>query len=285
MTIYISQKNIKTTDFISCIRVDQNIIEIGRIKKSLCKEFNFILNAVSEAEINIAIKLLKSPKRLNDFVTNKRGGMFQSHVSTSGDLNVIAGKQVQRYFIAKSMGNRVNKKIITDSKSYINENSILVQNIVAHIQNPVPRIQISATTIDKTVKANSVILDTVNQLTNYSKLSPNYLLGVLNSKIISWYTYKFIYANAIRTMHFDNSTTARIPFPNIDLEKKLEKKQHDLIAKSVKEIQEIKTQFLNPLLQSKKDLLQTKMDYLENKINAIVSDLFGLSNEEIRSIK
>jgi len=281
MTIYISQKNKKTVDFISCIRDEQNINEIGRIKKSLCKDFNFIINGVSDEEINIAIKLFNSPKRLNDFLTNKRGGMFQKHLSSSGDLNVIAGKQVQRYFIANGIGNRVNKKLITDGNSYINENSILVQNIVSHIQNPYPRIQISATSVDKLAKANSVILDTVNQLTNYSKLSTTYLLGVLNSKIIGWYTYKFIYANAIRTMHFDSSTTERIPFPKIDLENKLSKQQHDLISKSVEEIQELKKQFLNPSLQSKKDLLQSKIDYLQDKINAIVCELFGLNKEEI----
>lgn len=281
MTIYISQKNKKTIYFISCIRDAQNIKEIGRIKKSLCKDFNFIINGVSDKEINIAIKLFNSPKRLNDFLNNKRGGMFQRHLSSTGGLNVIAGKQVQRYFIAKGIVNKVNEKLITDGNSYINENSILVQNIVAHIQNPYPRIQISATTADKPAKANSVILDTVNQLTNYSKLSTSYLLGVLNSKIISWYTYKFIYANAIRTMHFDSSTTGRIPFPHIDLENKLSKQHHDLICESVEEIQELKRQLLNPSLQLKKDILQSKLDYHQDKINAIVCELFGLNKEEI----
>ncbi len=206
--------------------------------------------------------------------------MFQRHLSTTGDLQVIAGKQVQRYYLSNGVIHKVNRKLITDETSFINNNSILVQNIVAHIQNPYARIQISATTVDKSNQSNSVILDTVNQLTNQSELSTNYLLGVLNSKLISWYTYKFIYANAIRTMHFDSSTTDRIPFPNIDLTNKSDKQKHDFIDNSVEQIQEFKKQFLNASLQLGKDLAQNKIDYLQDKINEVVCELFGLSKEE-----
>lgn len=82
-------------------------------------------------------------------------------------------------------------------------------------------------------------------------------------------------------MHFDSSTTGRIPFPHIDLENKLSKQRHDLISESVEEIQELKRQLLNPSLQLKKDILQSKLDYHQDKINAIVCELFGLNKEEI----
>jgi type I restriction-modification system DNA methylase subunit len=284
MTIYISQNGKKTNEFISCIREGQSIREIGNIKKSLCREFNFIINGVSCQEIKIAMKMIKSSKRLNNYLSNKRGGMFQRHVASSGDLDVIAGKQVQRYFVSNGVVNKVKRKNITDDISFINDNSILVQNIVAHIQNPYPRIQISATTVEKSKQGTSVILDTVNQLTNKSELSTNYLLGVLNSKIIGWYTYKFIYANAVRTMHFDSSTTDRIPFPDIDLQNKEHKQKHDTIAKYVEQIQDLKKQHLTSSLQSKKDQMQNKIDYLQSKINELVCELFGLSKEEYENL-
>ena len=285
MTIYISQKGKKSQEFVSCVREKQQIKEIGNIKKLLCREFNFIINGVSDTEITIAIKMFKSKKRLNDFFTNKRGGMLQKHLSNTGDLDVIAGKQVQRYFITNGITKKISRKNINEETAYINDNSLLVQNIVAHIQNPYPRIQISATTVDSTRRKKSVILDTVNQLTNKSNLSTNYLLGVLNSKAISWYTYKFIYANAIRTMHFDSSTTERIPFPDIDLTNKSHKSGHDFIAKTVEQIQELKRQRLNTTLATKLEQIENKIDYLQDKINETVCELFGLSKDEIALVE
>lgn len=34
---------------------------------------------------------------------------------------------------------------------------------------------------------------------------------LINSKLINWYSYKFIFGKAIRTMQFDNPTTSKIP--------------------------------------------------------------------------
>lgn len=283
MTIYISVKNRRSEEFSSCIRDGIRIKEIGKISKQLCREFNFILNGVSQNEIKIALKLIKSKKRLNTYLSNRRGGMLQQHMSTHGDFDVVAGKQVQRYFVSGTT-NKINSQNVSDDCAFINDNSILVQNIVAHIQNPYPRIQISATTIDKPRQGHSVILDTVNQLTNISKLSTKYLLGVLNSKIISWYTYKFIYANAIRTMHFDGSTTDRIPFPDIDLNDKEHKSKHDMIAIFVGQIQELKAELQQSNLPSAVDLIKSKIEYLQDKINLTVSNLFGLTQDEYENI-
>lgn len=285
MSIYISVKNLRSEDFKSCLREGQTIVEIGTIDKSLCSEFNFIINGVSDEELAIGVKMFRSPKRLNDFMTNKRGGMFQQHVSDVGEYKVIAGKQVQRYFIANGENNRVSKQLIIDSNAFIKENSILVQNIVAHIQNPHPRIQISATSVDPATTKNAVILDTVNQLQNSSALSTNYLLGVLNSKIISWYTYRFVYANAVRTMHFDSNTTARIPFPDINMEDKAHRQQYQSVEKAVAQIQALKNEGVLPSPQREKSITAEKINLLQARINEAVCILFGFTTEEIEYLQ
>ncbi|HWJ30179.1 MAG TPA: hypothetical protein VNS32_26830, partial [Flavisolibacter sp.] len=171
-----------------------------------------------------------------------------------------------------------------DDCAFINDESILVQNIVAHIQYPYPRIQIAATTIEKEKQQTAVILDTVNQLNNTSLLSTHYILGVLNSKIISWYTYKFIYANAIRTMHFDSSTTDRIPFPDMDWNNPEHMSKHDLISDSVKQIQELRSELQKPGEAAAIDLMHSKIDDLQEIINNTVCELFGLTQEEYQSV-
>ena len=89
----------------------------------------------------------------------------------------------------------------------------MVQNIVAHLTRPVGHIKIIAA-IPPITKEKYIILDTINQLVFNERVSNNFGCFLLNSKLINWYSYNFIFAKAIRTMHFDNVVTNRIPFPN-----------------------------------------------------------------------
>ena len=82
---------------------------------------------------------------------------------------------------------------------------------MAHIGQPVPHIRIIAS-LDKEAVLD---LDTVN---NTLSLDDNWpvelLLALLNSKVYSWYMYRFIYNQAIRTMHFDAPYVGRLPLPH-----------------------------------------------------------------------
>ncbi len=277
MCIYMSRKGMVTPEFTSCSRKGQAIIETGQIDKSLCKKFNFILNSVNDQEIGAGVKLFNSPKRLNDFFTNKRGATLQKHIDNNGDHKAIGGKQVQRYFLKNDIERRVKNSNIKKETAFIKKNSLLVQNIVAHIQNPVPHIQIAAAMTDSSTAAECIILDTVNQLTNRSKLSLTYLLGVLNSSPVSWYTCKFVFANAIRTMHFDNTTTKKIPFPDIDLENRTHKAKYDEIIQAVGQIEELIKNNGDP---SSIGWRNDKISILQQQIDMAVCELFGLNKNE-----
>ena len=85
-------------------------------------------------------------------------------------------------------------------------------------------------------KDEYILLNTVNQLENISNLDTKFILAILNSKLISWYAYRFIYSKAIMTMQFDNPTTSRIPMPSVDLTKKSDKEVHDKLVKLVDNI-------------------------------------------------
>jgi hypothetical protein len=76
---------------------------------------------------------------------------------------VLGGKQIGRYNSTFSIKSKINKELLTDDlKSIIIENSILVQNIVAHIKRPQPHIRIIAALPPVLIKKYA-ILDTVNQ--------------------------------------------------------------------------------------------------------------------------
>lgn len=279
MTIYFTRKNSGTDEFISGTRIGTEIKTLGSISKSLCDEFNFILNGLSLEEIVAGRKIAESPLRLNDVVSNKRGAMLQAFIHDKGDLFVVGGKQIQPYNIEIDANRKINGQDVTDPNAGIKESAILVQNIVAHIQNPTPHILIIATLADKNSIENGVLLDTVNQLQNKSGLSSKFILGVLNSNIIAWYVYRFVYANAIRTMHFDSTSTQKIPFPSIDLNKKTDREKHDEVVKHVDTLLQQHEELKNAKLSTAIEQIRTRISYSKEKINNIVTQLFGFSSK------
>ena len=180
----------------------------------------------------------------------------------------------------------VGEKYIVNSKGLIKNNSILVQNIVAHIMNPTPHIKIIAmpsSILDN--KDEYILLNTVNQLENISNLDTKFILAILNSKLISWYVYIFIFGLAIRTMHFDNPVTSRIPMPSVDLTKKSDKEVHDKLVKLVDNIIAINKKLVGESNPNTKEILERQVRALDGEIDRLVYGLYGLSDNEIRIIE
>jgi hypothetical protein len=267
MSIYINQMN-NTNDYFDYYTRNDTIIEkTGTKKRALCGDFNLILSGVSDKEAEIGLKIKHNNKTLNDFVENNRGGMFQADVSTTGSIKVLGGKQIGRYSSTFAVKGKINKSLLAgDINSFVLEDSILVQNIVAHIKNPQPHIEIIAA-LPPVPSKQYAILDTVNQLKNNSDLSIKFILGIVNSKLVSWYAYRFIFANAIRTMHFDSATTAKIPFPALDLSKNADKVKHDNLAELVDK------------------MLELEEENADKAIDAAVYELYHLTKDEIAIIE
>ena len=180
----------------------------------------------------------------------------------------------------------VGEKYIVNDKGLIKNNSILVQNIVAHIMNPVPHIKIIAmpsSILDN--KDEYILLNTVNQLENISNLDTKFILAILNSKLISWYAYRFIYSKAIMTMQFDNPTTSRIPMPSVDLTKKSDKEVHDKLVKLVDNIIAINKKLVGENNPNTKEILERQVRALDGEIDKLVYGLYGLTEEEINIIE
>jgi hypothetical protein len=98
---------------------------------------------LTEIEIKIGLKINKAGKFLKDITTNSRGELLQKYVTDSGELRVIGGKEIDRYGIRGTKG-LINKKYALSEKCKISPNSILTQNIVAHITQPYDHIKIIA---------------------------------------------------------------------------------------------------------------------------------------------
>jgi adenine-specific DNA-methyltransferase len=282
MSIYISKRLSKNNLFLSSVRIGEEIIFMGDIPKELCDQFGFILNGISENELTVAKKIKSHTSNLNDFVTNQRGGMLQKYVKTGGDRLVLGGKEIGRYEFRPNTEKTLTHDDVQDTSGLIEPNSILVQNIVAHVMNPQPHIVIiSSLAKDLSENSNSLILDTVNQLRNKSNYSSNFIIAIVNSSLVSWYVYRFIFANAIRTMHFDSPITSRIPFPILDFTNPSDKSKHDALVKLVDQMLDTKKRLAAASRDSERTQLERKCEYLDSEIDKVVYGLYGLTEEEI----
>jgi hypothetical protein len=237
------KKEVKSSQYDSLKLLGQTIVYVGKIEKETFETFGFYLNDISIEELNTAKKIRSSNIFIKDIACNSRGGIFQNKLTENGEVKVIGGTEIQREGIVGIKG-RIDKLIIQDDiKSRINQNSVLVQNIVAHIENPTDHIKITACC---PVNRDFAIVDTVNQLTFNNNYDCKFFWLLLNSQLINWYCYRFIFAKAIRTMHFDNAVTNRIPVPIIINQVTFIEKA-DAMIEFFKELQNKKERFINRL--------------------------------------
>ena len=146
--------------------------------------------------------------------------------------------------------------------------------------NPIPHLMITATLSEGYEVDNYIILDTINQLTNKSAFPSKFLLAIINSKLISWFTYKFIFANAIRTMQFDNPCTSKIPIPvNPSPEAQTQ------LVKLVETMLQLNKDLQAATLPEQKEQLKARISYTDKKIDQLVYQLYELTEEEIKIVE
>ncbi|MCB0703585.1 MAG: N-6 DNA methylase, partial [Ignavibacteriae bacterium] len=253
--IFSCSKSIPIRYYNSLIRRNENFVEVGQIDKSTFKQFGFLLNGISDNELSIGIKLISNNVFLNDIATNSRG-IIVKNLQEKGNYSVIGGKEIDRFGIRDVRG--FLDEMPANDKAIITNNSILVQGIVAHILNPYEHIKITACIPNKQI---DVLADNINQLTLENEDYQYYVWCLLNSQLINWFSYLFIYGRAIRTMRFDNPVTSRIPIPknNNNISTDIVKLSKDYL-KMYNDIEEKSLNFLN-LLQSKYEIdkLSTKL--------------------------
>ncbi len=161
-------------------------------------------------------------------------------------------------------------------------NDILVQNIVAHIANPTNHIKIIGTVVDEKISTQIAILDTVNRLTNNSILSSKFLLALLHSKLLNWYVYRFIFAKAIRTMHFDAPVSDKIPIRAINFADKIERAAHDKMVALVEQMLDAKKHLQTARTDKDKTYYQDRCNALDRQIDKSVYELYGLTGDKIK---
>lgn len=148
-------------------------------------------------------------------------------------------------------------------RSQYRGDKVVAQEIIAHIQNPVPHIQIAMFLDDE----ERLINDTCVEISIVdSRLDQKFAFVYLQSTFINWFAYNFVYNRAIRTMHFIDYYVGQLPFPR-------------------RAINEPALQF--PVIKLAEEIIVRKKEDVHSDVSELVKaidyhiyDLLQLDNEE-----
>jgi hypothetical protein len=287
-TILIVHKGVQTEEYASSVRQGRQIVETCRIAKADCERFGFFLNATDEAELRLAKKIIARGTSLGTLVTNTRGGMLQAKVGAAPSaFQVIGGAEIARWRLEGRKGYLQLTAAEIERlprNAFVQAGSLLVQNIVTHVRNAIG-VRIVGALADGEMARQIVILDTVNQLVNRSSMASEYLLAMLHSKLINWYVYRFIFARASITMHFDGKVTDRVPIKALDLTQPAERAMHDQIVAAVQTLQALHAQLAAAASPAARTPLERRIETLERQLDRWIYQLYDLSAEEIALVE
>ncbi len=210
----------------------------GSIKQNFAQENNAVFLESDPVSYDIRQKMISNSELLGAIlnvvlVYNQKG--YQKYSAfhkekNPNDLMFLRGDDIQRYAIRHPLYLKKDDAELNEFYKEINRLSaphMVAQRIIAHISE---HIKLTATIAgDGAFTFNSVtnmiIKDSAHEQYDYP-----YLLGLLNSKLISYYTHKFIYHNAIRSMDFYKSYADNIPIS------KPRENQKDELSQKVKKL-------------------------------------------------
>lgn len=117
------------------------------------------------------------------------------------------------------------------------------------------------------------------------KLRPEYILGLLNSKLLFWILEKM--SNVFRGgwITCTKQYFGELPIRTIDFSSLQEKEQHDHIAQLVERILALNKQLPKVKTPHEQESLKRQIEATDQQIDELVYELYGLSKEEIAIIE
>ncbi len=241
-----------------------------------------LLLGVSNEELAIFHKLSSSGLFMKDISRTARGLPFQKYVTRGPQgIPIYRGDHIARYALHKTEESlpEGGMKEAREKIAFLQQPKILSQRIVAHVLYPVDHIVLMSTFDENGV----LTLDTVeNTVLTDNRFHYNFITVLLNSKLWSWYAYKFIFSKAIRTMDFDSYYLGKLPLPLIDFENPEETRLHDelvILAEKMLKLNK-RLALVSDTSSIEHDELTNEIQHPDAEIDQKVYDLYKLTKEE-----
>jgi hypothetical protein len=112
-----------------------------------------------------------------------------------------------------------------------------------------------------------------------------YLIGILNSKLITQYLRSVCPAKLQHYRRFNANNLNEIPIRTIDFTNPAEKAQHDKLLALVESMLELQKKYHETRMDLDKELYERQIKIVDAQIDGLVYDLYGLTEEEIRIVE
>jgi len=251
---------------------------IGLDKKYIDLTDSIIIHPSIE-DLRIFEHMNRNSVYLKTFSKTSRGLPYQKYVTDKkSNYKVYRGKHIGRFLLRDSNEFLPDEKVDLSNEKiqFLLRPKIISQRIIAHITKPKDHIIIMSTLDKEGVLSVDTVENTVIENEEYPL---ELITSLFNSRLISWYAYRFIFAKAIRTMDFDDYYVGKIPVP-----KKIKNKS-DFIRLTNKIIE------LNSQLEcvskysDKENTIKREIEDIDTEINKLVYDLYGLTKKEIKIVE
>jgi len=113
-----------------------------------------------------------------------------------------------------------------------------------------------------------------------SQYSNKYLLGVINSKLLSWWYGRAFTSptNYIREFEI-------LPIHTINFDDPTEKAMHDKMVALVENMLELQKKYHEAKMERDKELYERQIKIVDAQIDKLVYDLYGLTEEEVKVVE
>lgn len=284
--IYKNQKNNSEHIFNAKIKVkdlignDYMLNQVNQSSLLKDQQYNFTIYQ-NKTENGINKKIEQCPA-LKDLVTNARGVEIGKKSNLVFDKPIpksvpfLTGENMGRYYIKGCMHIKLGDNA-TDYKSpelYKGE-KIIIRKTGKGLN----------ATIDRN---NHYVIQVIYifKKKEATKEHLNYILGLLNSKLLSFYYFKkFGEEDKKAFPHIRQGQVLSIPFKTISFSDKTEKQSHDEISKHVENLIQLNEQLSTENLAINKEQIKQRIEYNEERINQLVYKLYHLTEEEIKTVE
>jgi adenine-specific DNA-methyltransferase len=231
-------------------------------------------------DFKIFKKMNQSSKYLSSITTTQRGLPYQRHLTDKEtEYPIVKGRNISRFNFSLSGEYLPSDEVDLNNNKVqsLRQPKIISQRIVAHVTRPRDHIIIMSA-IDK---EGILSVDTVeNTVITDNAYSLEFLLCLFNSKLISWYAYRYIFSKAIRTMDFDNNYVGKIPLPK----NKIKNAPFIKVVNRLLALQE-ESDKIGDKLTDRKAEIEKELEEIDLEINQLIYKVYGITEKEQRIIE
>lgn len=239
---------------------------------------------VNEENKSLITRLTRNFSPLNQvavinrgLITGDRDKYFADEKKTKDYVPIIAGSDVQRYFTVPSSEFVLFKRPATsggcwDKEVHFAPHKLVVRQICEEPTASIVRSPLAVTGNIFTVRGSSL----ENEL---------YLLGIINSRLTAFF-WKLMFADFKESFpQVTIFSLEQLPVRTLDVSNPTDKFRHGKMVSLVEQMLAAKQQLAIAQSDKDKSFYAHRCDGLDRQIDALVYDLYGLTDDEIRLVE